>query len=330
MPALTLRIRLVPSGVSGCSFGQGSNALIISDDLFNLYVTLELIGLSAAGMTALSGSAEAVRAALRYLLMGLIGSLFYLLGVALVYGLYGSLTTDHLSTITGEEPAGIYALILMTIGLLVKAAVFPGHVWLPPAHTNAPAPVSALLSALVVKGGLIILIRLWTDVFASSVTTAALYGLSSLGACAILWGALHAIVQKRLKMLIAYSTVAQLGYLVLATPLLSQPHGQTGMLFMLAAHALAKTAFFLAAGNVLFAASHDRIDELGTVIPRLPLTTFAIALAGVSLIGLPPSGGFTGKWLLLGVAIDKGLWPIAIVLAAGGFSQPSTSFASLL
>ena len=288
------------------------NALFLSADIFNLYVTLELIGFSAVALVALAGKGPALTAALRYLLVSLAGSLFYLLGVVLTYGTYSTLDISLLAS--RVEPSFItwVALGLMTGGLLMKAALFPLHFWLPPAHANAPSPVSALLSALVVKGAFCILLRLWFEAFASMVTPAAANFLGWLGVAAIIWGSIQALRQPRLKLLVAYSTVAQLGYLFLVFPLaLSESSGFTawsGCLLFLGAHACAKTAMFLTAGNILHAAGHDRIRDLDGITHVLPVSVFAFALAGISLVGLPPSGGFAGKWMLLNAGVSQGKW----------------------
>lgn len=300
------------------------NALLASGDLFNLYVTLELLGLSAVGLTALSDNRTAVLAAIRYLGIGLLGSLVFLLGVTLVYTGYGVLDMTMLAGMLEAEPAAQLALVLMTAGLLIKAALFPMHFWLPPAHANAPAPVSAALSALVVKVSVYLIIRLWFGVFAITVnsTTALLLGI--LGALAVLWGSWQALRAERLKLMAAYSTVAQLGYLFIFMPLLlAFPAGiernavLAAFLLLAITHAFAKSAFFLSAGIVLQRAGHDRIDELGGTARALPLTTFIIALSGVALIGLPPSGSFLGKWYLLSSAITTGQWWWIIVIAIG-------------
>ena len=297
------------------------NALFLSADIFNLYVTLELLGFAAVTLVALAGGRAALNAAMRYLFVSLAGSLFYLMGVALVYGAHSTVDLTLLAQELQPGPVSWTALALMTAGLMMKAAVFPMHFWLPPAHANAPAPVSALLSALVVKGAFYILLRLWFEAFAPVVTPAAAQWLGALGAAAILWGSALALFQSRLKLLIAYSTVAQLGYLFLVFPLAAKAEGFNawgGALIFLAAHACAKTAMFLAAGNVLHAAGHDRIKDLGGLAPVLPLTVTTFALAGVSLMGLPPSSGFVGKWLLLNAALHQGQWWWAAVILAGG------------
>ena len=291
------------------------NALFLSSDIFNLYVTLELLGLSAVALVALAGGVDALTSAMRYLFINLMGSLFYLLGVALLYHNFGSLDIAILSQQVEATPVMWAAVGLMSIGLLLKTALFPMHFWLPPAHASAPAPVSALLSALVVKASFYILLRLWLEIF--PVTDTALGQLFSLlGTIAILWGGIQALRQSRLKMLIAYSTIAQLGYLFLAFPLASY-FAWKGVLFLLISHALAKAAMFMAAGNILHFGGHDRIKDFDHIVQYLPLTSAAFALAGVSIMGLPPSGGFIGKWLLLEAAIHSGQWWLVFTIILG-------------
>ena len=197
------------------------NALFLAGDLFNLYVTLELLGLAAVGLTALGGKRAALEAALRYLVVGLVGSMAYLAGVVLIYTAYGTLDLAAVAAAIRPEPAAWTALALMTAGLLLKTALFPLHFWLPPAHANAPAPVSAALSALVVKAAFYLVLRLWLDLFAPVVTSAAANLLGLLGAAAVLWGSWQALRAERLKLVAAYSTVAQIGYLFLFFPLLA-------------------------------------------------------------------------------------------------------------
>ena len=300
------------------------HALLLSGDLFNLYVTLELLGLAAVALAALGGSRAAVQAALRYLTVGLLGSMAFLAGVALLYAAYGTLDMPTLADRLGPQAASWVALVLMTGGLLIKSALFPLHFWLPATHANAPAPVSAALSALVVKAAFYLILRLWLDLFDSAVTPAAAGLLGLLGAVAVVWGSWRAWRAERLKLLAAYSTVAQLGYLFLFLPLLlATPPGEArdtlfGALVLFAlTHGFAKSAFFLAAGVIQQHAGHDRVAELGGAARALPVTTFALALAGVALIGLPPSGTFLAKWQLLSAAIAVGQWVWLPVVAAG-------------
>lgn len=310
------------------------NALFLAADLFNLYVTLELLGLAAVGLVASSGGAGVVTAALRYLLATLLGSGAYLLGVALLYGAYGSVSLMVLAPLlSADAPLAVFlAAALMLLGLMLKTALFPFHFWLPPAHGGAPAPVSALLSALVVKASFYLILRLWLDLFAPLTSVAAAQFLGLLGAAAILWGSLMALAQIRLKMLVAYSTVAQIGYLFLLFPLathtgaLAANGALQGGVMQALSHGLAKAAMFAAAGTVILSLGRDDITRLGGMSSRLPLTLFTFTLAGVTLLGLPPSGGFAAKWLLMSSALHSGQWGWVAVMILGGLLSAAYVF----
>lgn len=302
---------------------SGLNAVLLGDDLFNLFVALELLTFAAVPLVCLDGRAETLSAALRYLLFALLGSMLYLLGATLLYGAYGTLDIVLLAERVRPGPAAWTAATLMTVGLLAKTALFPLHLWLPPAHAGAPTPASAVLSALVVKGSFILIVRLWFDVMPGLLTYAAAQVLAVLGAAAILFGSVLALRQARLKMLVAYSTVAQIGYLFLMFPLAGPPGSAsidawTGGLLQAISHACAKAAMFMSAGLIADVLGHDRIAGLGGVGRVLPMTVLAFGIGGLSLMGLPPSGGFVAKWLLLKAAIDTGQWWWALVIMVGG------------
>jgi multicomponent Na+:H+ antiporter subunit D len=304
------------------------NALLLSADLFNLFVTLELVTLAAIGLLVVEGKPAALRAAVRYLILALLGSLLYLLGVALVYGQVGTLDLYQAGELLDAGLLPLTALVLMTLGLLVKAAIFPLHGWLPAAHGNAPAPVSAILSAMVVKVSLYIVWRLWFWLAADWSPGWAMPLLGALGAGAILYGSVLAFLQLRLKMMVAYSTVAQLGYLMLLFPLMG-PLGFSAASYHLVSHGLAKAAMFLAAANMLKALGSDRLDRLAGADRRLPLDAFTLAIAGVSILGLPPSGGFAAKWLMLQAAWSQAGWVWVVVILAGGLLAAGYLFRAL-
>jgi formate hydrogenlyase subunit 3/multisubunit Na+/H+ antiporter MnhD subunit len=296
------------------------NLLFVAADLFNLYVTLELMGIAAVALVALEGEKKALVAAFRYLLVGLLGSLCYLLGVGLIYATKGSVELlQYSEAVIVGGPSFAIALALMSGGLLFKAGLFPFHFWLPPAHAGAPAPVSAMLSALVVEAAFYILLRLWFELAPIDMLGAAQYLPAVLGTAAVFWGGLNALRATRLKMMVAYSTVSQLGYLFLAIPLIVKVGlaAWSGAALLVLAHALAKGAMFLGAGTVLVVAGHDRVTELAGAARRLPLTMLSFALAGISLIGLPPSGGFLAKWLLFNAALFSEQWWAVLVLLLG-------------
>jgi multicomponent Na+:H+ antiporter subunit D len=311
----------------------GLNALFVSADIFNLYVTLELVTLSGVALMVLGGGTDALTAGMRYLLAAVLGSMAYLLGVALLYAEFDSLDLATLGETASGTPSALVAVALMAAGLILKTALFPVHFWLPRAHANAPAPVSAALSALVVAGSFYALLRVWFDVAPAVPTVEAAHLLGLLGAAAIVWGSLQAIRARRLKMLVAHSTVAQVGYLFLLVPLTAVAGGTTGGsvasaqaaadawnggIYYVLAHAFAKAAMFLAAGTVMMSLGHDRVDDLRGLATRLPMTVLAFGVAGTSLIGLPPTGGFVAKYLLLDAAVTTGQWFYAVVILGGG------------
>ncbi len=302
------------------------NLAFLGNDLFNLYVALELLTFAAVPLVCLDGRAATLQAALRYLLYALVGSVLYLLGAVLLYGAYGTLDMGLLALAVRPEPAAWTAAALMTAGLLAKTALFPLHLWLPPAHAGAPPAASAVLSALVVKGSFFIVLRLWFEALPGLANAAAMQLVGLLGAGAILYGSALALRQARLKLLVAYSTVAQIGYLFLVFPLafdvsagrLVAGAALAGGLLQAVSHALAKAAMFMSAGLVAVALGHDRIAGLGGLARARPASLLAFALAGVSLVGLPPSGGFAAKWLLLSAAVATGQWWWAAVIVLGG------------
>ncbi|MFO1115949.1 MAG: proton-conducting transporter membrane subunit [Beijerinckiaceae bacterium] len=306
----------------------GLTIIVLGGDLFSLYVALEILTFAAVPLVCIEGRAETFAAALRYLIFALFGSICYLLGVALVYGSYGTLDIVLLAGKARPDLALWVAAGLMTAGLLAKTALFPLHLWLPPAHANAPAAASAILSGLVVKGSFFLLLRLWFFVWPTLPTTQVASVLGALGAAAILFGSAMALRQARLKLLIAYSTLAQIGYLFLVFPLAAGAHawsalGWSAGVMQVLAHAFAKAAMFFSAGLVAEALGHDQIAGLKGAARALPLTFLTLGLGGLSLMGLPPSGGFSAKWLMLQASVASGQWiwnaPVLIggLLAAG-------------
>jgi formate hydrogenlyase subunit 3/multisubunit Na+/H+ antiporter MnhD subunit len=294
------------------------NALFISNDLFNFYITIELIGIAAVSLTALSDKVEGISATLRYLLLALLGSLFYLLGVVIIYHTYHTLDITLLASKVVYDHLTILAFSFISIGLALKSALFPLHFWLPTAHASAPAPVSAILSALVVKASLFIFVRFSLDLF--KVDSPLYFILGMLGSFAVLWGAFNALQQSRLKLIIAYSTIAQVGYLFIALYFTTKAGaaGWQAFVCILMAHACAKAAMFLAAGNLIRSGGSDHLESLDRTVHRHPITTAAFAIAGISIVGLPISGGFVGKWFLLDAALNSNEWYFIFVIILGG------------
>ncbi|MCK1365832.1 proton-conducting transporter membrane subunit [Bradyrhizobium sp. 62] len=301
------------------------NTIFVGGDLFTLYVALELLTFAAVPLVSLRGGAETLQAALRYLLFALLGSILYLMGTALLYGVYGTLDIELLSRRLSGGVVTLLAAALMTTGLLAKTALFPLHLWLPPAHAGAPAAASAILSGLVVKGSFFILLRLWFNVLPGLPGYAAAQFLAALGAGAILVGSIVALRQERLKLLVAYSTLAQIGYLFLMFPLALDSSGRlesgqalAGGVLQAASHATAKAAMFLAVGSIYVGLGHDRITGIRGVARALPLSVTAFGLGGIAMMGIQPSGASLAKELLLEETARTGQWWWAVVLHTGG------------
>ena len=307
------------------------NLVFVSGDLFTLYVALELLTFAGVPLVCLDGKGETLRAALRYLVYALGGSILYLLGAVLLYGECGTLDIALLAQRLRPSPVTWVAVALMTTGLLAKTALFPLHLWLPPAHAGAPPAASAVLSALVVKGSFFIVIRLWFDAAPSLPGLSAAQLLAGLGAAAILFGSVIALRQDRLKLLIAYSTLAQIGYLFLMFPLAFDASAGTfvrggalmGGTLQAISHATAKAAMFMAAGLIYKAYGHDRIADLAGAARSVPLSVLAFGIGGVALMGVLPSGAYLAKKLLLQAADSSGQWWWEWVLQAGGFLTTS-------
>lgn len=301
------------------------NAVFLSRDLFNLYVGIELLSLAAIGLVAIDGKAAAFAAAMRYMIFALAGSLLYLAGVIIVYSAHGTLDMGLLAARTPTATDGL-ALALMTGGLMAKTALFPFHVWLPPAHGSAPSPASAMLSALVPKASFVILLRLWFDTMPDRASDGALMLMALLGTAAVFWGSLRAISQIRLKLIVAYSTVAQIGYLFVVFPLAGGATSDlpwasgawNGAVMLVLSHGLAKAAMFLAVGQWMTVAGSDRLTDMRGIALSMPMSVFAFALSAITLAGLPPSGGFTAKYLVMTAAFASGQWIWALVMAVGG------------
>ena len=310
---------------------SGLNAVWLGGDLFTLYVALELLTFGAVPLVSLDGRAETLAAALRYLLFALLGSALYLLGVALFYGGYGTLDIELLAGLVRPEPVVWIAVALMTVGLIAKTALFPLHLWLPPAHAGAPAAGSALLSALVVKGSFVLIVRLWFDAVPGLLDQAAAQALGGTWrhgdrvrqrSCASTGTAeaAHRLFDDRADRLPVLSLPACRGAVGCRPGTVQLWNGiaWTGGVLQLVSHAVAKAAMFMAAGLIAEALGHDRIAGFAGIGRAMPMTVFAFALGGMSLMGLPPSGGFVAKAMLLMAAVAEGQWWWAVVILAGG------------
>lgn len=302
----------------------GTNALVLSSDIFNLYVTLELVTLGAVALVAISGETGALRVALRYMLIAIPGSLVYLVGVALLYGSYATLDIGLLAERVTSNPVTWAALSLLVGGLALKAALFPVHAWLPPVYANARATVAALLAALVGKTAFLVVFRVWPAVPTSFAVDGGWF-LGVLASGAIVWGSVLALRQARLRLVIAYSSVAHTGYMFMWFAL-ATPGAWQGAVYVAISHAIAVAALFLVIDTLERVGCDDHIDQVQGLSQRLPLTFFALALASASIMGMPPTGGFIGKWLLVRAAATTAQWWAVVVLVAGSLLSAAYMF----
>lgn len=286
----------------------------VTGDLFNFFVFMEIFSITSYALVAVSGAKESIRAAIKYVLMGAASSITILLAIAILYAATGSLNMADISRrlgVTGFGSAAAVALVLFTAGFAVKAALFPVHSWLPDAHSTAPSPVSALLSGLVIKMGVLGIARLLFTVYGRSFSalSPSWSGVADVlawtAAACIVFGAAMAIFQKDLKFMIAYSSVSHIGYIMLGIALVNEG-GLTGGFFNILAHGTAKACLFLVAGAFIFRAGVRRIADLKGLGRSMPFSSGAFTLAALSIIGLPPTAGFMAKWYIVEGCVRRG------------------------
>jgi multicomponent Na+:H+ antiporter subunit D len=301
----------------------GLLGITITGDAFNAFVFLEISSLSTYALIAMGRDRRAVLSAFQYLIMGTIGATFYVIGVGLIYVATGTLNLNDISGRLVEayavypEPV-LAALAFIVVGVGLKLALFPLHVWLPNAYAYAPSLVSAFLAATATKVAVYLLIRFAFGVFGKAVdfpslsVTDLIVGLSI---AAMFVGSTIAVYQIDLKRMLAYSSVAQVGYITLGLGLANKA-GLTGGIVHLANHAFMKGALFLALGAAVYRMGSCKLHDLSGIGHRMPLTMSAFAIAGFGLIGTPGTVGFISKWYLALGALDVGGWPLLLAIVA--------------
>ena len=297
----------------------GANGIIVTGDLFNLYVFLEIFALAGYGLIGI-GEKQAPVASFRYLIMGTVGASFYLLGIGFLYIVTGSLNMADVRNILPHvygNPALAAALSLIVIGMGIKMAIFPLHGWLPDAYTYAPSTTSALVAPIGTKVAAYVIIRILFFVFGVKFVSQSLPItdlIAWLAAIGIIYGSVMAMAQKELKRMLAYSSIAQIGYIGLGIGL-ANPLGYIGAVLHILNHAFMKGSLFLVAANLRKNAGHSDISKLdASYRKKLPWSMAAFTLAALSMIGLPPTAGFFSKWYLALGAIDKGNWVFLAVI----------------
>ncbi len=300
----------------------GMLGIVATGDAFNVFVFLEVSSLSAYALIAMGQKRQALWASYQYLIMGTIGATFILIGIGLMYQMTGTLNMYDLSQRLPEvaQTRTVFAAFaFVVVGVCLKLAMFPLHLWLPNAYTYAPSIVTAFFAATATKVAVYLLIRFTFSVFgvSFSFTTIPLETLfMALGLVGIFVASTSAIFQSNVKRLFAFSSIAQIGYMIVGFSLTTVT-GLTATLLHLFNHALMKGAIFLALAAVIYRVGSVELTNLRGLGRQMPLTMAAIVIGGLSLIGVPLTVGFVSKWYLLIALIEEGLWPVAVLILLG-------------
>jgi len=294
-----------------CLCLAGLLGMTATGDAFNLFVFMEIASLAMYILIALGRHRRALLAAYQYLVLGTIGATFYVIGVGLLYLATGTLNladmAARLPAIEGTRPV-LAALAFITVGLSLKAAIFPLHLWLPNAYAYAPSAATSFIAATATKVSVYVLMRYYFGVFGAHLVVASLpvpQILLGLSIAAILTASLVALWQADLRRLLAYSSVAQIGYITLGIGLATRD-GLTAAVVHLFNHGITKGALFLLVGGIALRAGGAGFERLRGLARSMPLTCFGVTLAGLSLIGVPGTAGFISKWYLVLGALEAG------------------------
>ncbi len=297
----------------------GLAGMTVTGDAFNIFVFLEISSLSAYALVSQGATRRALTSSIQYLVMGTIGGTFLLLGIGMLYMVTGTLNLVDIAARLAElgpNRTVLVALACITIGTSIKLAVFPLHIWLPNAYTYAPAMVTAVIAATATKVAFYVLTRFVFTVFGAELAFGHLQldlVLMPLALLAMFAGSLVAIFQSDIKRLLAYSSVAQIGYMVLGLSLANEA-GLTGGIVHLFNHALMKSGLFLVMAAVLLRTGATTLEAVRGLGRRMPWTMAAFTVGGLSLIGVPLTVGFVSKWYLVKGALEAGLWPVAVLI----------------
>ncbi len=312
----------------------GLTGVVLTGDLFNLFVFLEITGITTYALIAARDSPTAALASLKYLIVGTMGATFYLVGVGLLFATTGTLNmADMAASLAGGGSAQVGPLytdpLVLTgfgfifAGLATKIALFPLHSWQPDAYAEAADGVTAFVAALVATSAAYALIRVAVDVFTVdffAAVPAARWLLIIAGGTSVFAGSLLAVLQSRIKRMLAYSSVAQFGLVVAALGVAVGPEGGyyalLGAVVHLVGHALMKGGLFAGVGTVASATDARTLDEYADLARRRPLTAVAIATLGLALVGVPPSVGFLGKWFIAIGALEADVWIVTALVVA--------------
>ncbi len=299
--------------------------LTITNDMFNMYVFMEILSITSCGIISIKHKKENFLAAMRYLILSAIGSLSVLLGIALLYMVTGHLNMFEVSNVISQVWQSYPTNILVSLGFMVsgfaiKAAVFPLHIWLPDAHSSAPTPSSALLSGLVVKVYIFAVAKILYRIIGVEIVDALgipTY-LTYFAALGMIMGSVFAIGQKDIKRMLAYSSVAQIGYIFMGLGL-ATVQGFSAALFHIVSHALLKTALFLSAGAIIYQKDKRDLRELNGIGYEMPITMMVFTIAAFGMIGIPGINGFMSKIYLSLAVIDVKKYVYLLIILISSF-----------
>ncbi len=297
----------------------GMNGIIVTGDLFNLFVFLEIASIASYALVAFGTEAEELEASFKYAIMGSVASSFILLGIALLYSYTSTLNMADISLVLSSKGTGLiinFVAVLFLAGFGLKAALVPFHAWLPDAHPSAPAPISAMLSGVFIKTlGVYALCRVFFNIL--GVSSRILFILVILGVISMVVGAVLAIAQRDIKRMFAYSSISQIGYIIFALGI-GSPLAILGGLFHLFNHAIFKSLLFLNSGAIEYSTGTRDLKRLGGLNSQLPITGYTSLLGSMSISGIPPLGGFWSKLIIIIAALQQryfGFATIAILVS---------------
>lgn len=307
----------------------GMVGFTITGDLFNMFVFMEILSLSGYALIAITEERLNAMASFKYLVMGALSSLMLLVGIAFTYNITGALNMVDVSNRLveiGASPTAYMAVAVFMLGFTVKAAMFPVHIWLPDAHGLAPSPVSALLSGLVIKIGIIGILRIIFTVYKISGPidfSFLLEVLAWFAVATVIFGAFFAFFQDDIKIIFAYSSISNIGYILIGIGLVSvaKPAGSIdamlGALTHVVAHAIIKTLLFLSAGAIIYKTGLRKLNDLKGIGKKMPITCAALVIGAMSITGIPGTVGFWAKWYVINGAFQSKQILFAIALLLG-------------
>jgi multicomponent Na+:H+ antiporter subunit D len=293
----------------------GLQGLIVTGDIFNVYVFLEISSLAAYALIAVGSNRNALMASLNYLIIGTVSASFILLGIGYLYMVTGTLNMVDMANILpaafDERPKVVLAAFaFFLVGFSIKVGLFPLHTWMPDAYSQAPSAVSALLASTFTKVAAYVMVRFMITIFKPDFIVSTVNAniiLAWLAAIAIIAGSVLAIAQTDFKRMLAYSSVSQIGYIILGIALVNQI-AMTGGIIHIMNHGIMKAALFMVAGAIIYKTGIRNINDFKGLGKTMPYTSAAFTLVALSMIGVPPTVGFVSKWYLALGAIEADMW----------------------